>query len=269
MHMQIKGPLDRLLASVLPHEITHTVFAHYFRCPVPRWADEGGSVLSEDDIERRRHDTLVRGLLNQGRQIRMRTLFSLREYPRDVMCLYAQGFSMTDFLVKRSDRRTFLKFIAHGMNHGWDNAVQTYYRHRSVEELEEAWLASLRDGRTVQPDTQIAAGQRYEGRTTGGSSTMVRLTAPPVQPGGPAPGARAAMPTPEQMGQRFGGAPVVPAAAQPALPPPPPPPSPVGSGWQPVVQPVPAASPGQQPYYPPPASPGPQQASAPYFPTPV
>src|SRR5262249_42772271 len=49
--MEIRGPLDRLLASVLPHEITHTVFAYYFRCPVPRWADEGGSVLSEDEVE--------------------------------------------------------------------------------------------------------------------------------------------------------------------------------------------------------------------------
>ena len=48
--MQIKGPKERLLNSVLPHEVTHTVFAYYFKQPVPRWADEGGAVLSEDDI---------------------------------------------------------------------------------------------------------------------------------------------------------------------------------------------------------------------------
>src|SRR5262245_40800558 len=89
MKMEIQGPLDRLLASVLPHEITHTVFAHYFRCPVPRWADEGGSVLSEDDIERDRHDKLTRSILNQNRQIPLRRLLSLKEYPRDVVCLYA------------------------------------------------------------------------------------------------------------------------------------------------------------------------------------
>src|SRR5262245_9198207 len=40
MKMEIQGPLDRLLASVLPHEITHTVFAHHFRRALPRWADE-------------------------------------------------------------------------------------------------------------------------------------------------------------------------------------------------------------------------------------
>ena len=33
--MHIEGSLDRLLASVLPHEVTHTVFAFYFRQPVP------------------------------------------------------------------------------------------------------------------------------------------------------------------------------------------------------------------------------------------
>ena len=49
--MEIQGSYDRLLDSVLPHEVTHTVFAHYFRQPVPRWADEGGSVLSEDELE--------------------------------------------------------------------------------------------------------------------------------------------------------------------------------------------------------------------------
>src|SRR6202158_2609266 len=119
MKMEIQGPLDRLLSSVLPHEITHTVFAHHFRQPVPRWADEGGSVLSEDDLERDRHDKLTRTILNQGKQIPLRRLLSLKEYPREVMCLYAQGYSMSGYLVKRSDRKTFLSFVAHGMQNGW------------------------------------------------------------------------------------------------------------------------------------------------------
>jgi hypothetical protein len=202
MRMEIKGPLDRLLSSVLPHEITHTVFAHHFRCPLPRWADEGGSVLSEDDVERERHDKLVRNILNQGRQIRMRTLLSLKEYPAQVHCLYAQGFSITEFLVKRSDRRTFLNFVGHGMRQGWDSAVQTFYRHRNIEEMEEAWLAYLRDGRRI-PDVQLARNQRSP-QTATPAGTIVRLTLPPVPPLDPAPLARGAMPTPEQIGQRFG-----------------------------------------------------------------
>src|SRR5258708_27612556 len=93
--MHIEGPLDRLTASVLPHEITHTVFAHYFRRPVPRWADEGGSVLSEDDLERGQHDMLVRQILNSGRAFPLSRLVNLRDYPQnmpDVGALYAEGY---------------------------------------------------------------------------------------------------------------------------------------------------------------------------------
>ena len=31
--MNIEGSFERLLSSVLPHEVTHTVFAHHFRTP--------------------------------------------------------------------------------------------------------------------------------------------------------------------------------------------------------------------------------------------
>jgi hypothetical protein len=262
MKMEIQGPLDRLLASVLPHEITHTVFAHHFRQPVPRWADEGGSVLSEDDIERVRHDKLTRQILNQGKQIPLRRLFALKEYPREVMCLYAQGFSMSDYLVKRGDRRTFLAFVGHGMNHGWDSAVQSFYGHKSVEELEGAWLQYLRDSRSQpgQPGMQLAHNPRMNPTTPPparptanttppsrqpnqvASRPIIRLTAPPMEPFDPAPVVRGAMPGPGRADERFG---------QPFAPIPAPPPLPLNMGgphpdraWQPVtVAPIPAAGP--------------------------
>lgn len=234
MHMEIQGPLDRLLHSVLPHEITHTVFAHHFRCPVPRWADEGGSVLSEDDLERDRHDKLTRSILNQGKQIPLRRLLALKDYPREVMCLYAQGFSMADYLVKRSDRRTFLSFVGFGMQAGWDQAAQNYYGHRSVEELEEAWLKHLRDTKrnpNQSPSAEVQLAQNpqappqaiaplqqqalaavqpktnqpnaYQPGYAAGRPS-VRLTVPPVQPLDPSPVVRGAAPSNDQVGQRFG-----------------------------------------------------------------
>ena len=39
--MSVQGSLERILDSVLPHEVNHTIFASYFRRPLPRWADEG------------------------------------------------------------------------------------------------------------------------------------------------------------------------------------------------------------------------------------
>jgi hypothetical protein len=152
--MHIEGRYDRLLASVLPHEITHTVFAHYFRCAIPRWADEGGSVLSEDEPERNRHERITREVFNTpGRYIQLATLFRLHDYPDDVMSLYAEGYSVSNFLVSQGGdkgRQTFLNFVACGMrNDDWNGAVQRYYGYRNVNELERAWVDSVRRPRAA------------------------------------------------------------------------------------------------------------------------
>jgi hypothetical protein len=182
--MHIEGAPDRLLASVLPHEITHTVLAYYFRTPLPRWADEGGSVLSEDDRERGVHEQTIRGFLQAGRAMPLRRLFGLMHYPPDVMVLYAEGYSVASFLVGQSNRQAFLSFVAQGMQGDWDAAVRTHYPpYRSVEELEGAWVQHIRSGR--QQSTQLASNrggpsdQRVAGPT---SRVVVRQTAPPAQP---------------------------------------------------------------------------------------
>jgi len=197
--MQIRGPLDRLIYSVLPHEITHTVFAYHFKSPVPRWADEGGSVLSEDDTERDRHDKLTRSILNKGQQIPMRTLLALKEYPPQVMCLYAQGYSISDYLVKRSNKQHFLNFVGHGMQHGWDQAAKAHYGHKNVDELEGAWLQYLRESKpgaqnqfAANPTTNSTGNASANFMGTGGGKT-VRMTVPPTQPFESAPVIRGAM----------------------------------------------------------------------------
>src|SRR5882724_5448866 len=186
-NMHIEGTLERLLASVLPHEVTHTVFAFHFRQPVPRWADEGGSVVSEDEIERKRHDKLVRSILNNRQAMPLRRLFSLHEYPPDVMVLYAQGFSVTDFLVGKSSRPAFLNFVADGMSKGWDMAARTHYGYQNVEELEQAWLQHLRDTKQ-RPPTEVARGPApapWKPSTSASpisQEIVVRQTVPPVPP---------------------------------------------------------------------------------------
>jgi hypothetical protein len=177
--MHIEGSLDRVLASVLPHEITHTVFAYNFRTPVPRWADEGGSVLSEDDLERSRHDQLVRSILRTpGRAIPLRRLFTMTKYPPDVMVLYAEGYSVTNFLVATSGRKTFLDFVAMGMRGDWDGAAKTYYGYKTVEDLEQGWLQFLQNNR--QESGQVLASRGTDGDPA--SRMTVRLTVPPAQP---------------------------------------------------------------------------------------
>jgi hypothetical protein len=205
--MHIEGPLDRLVASVLPHEITHTVFAYYFGCPVPRWADEGSAVLSEDELEKSRHDMLVRQIINSGRMIHLGQLFGLRDYPREVGALYAEGYSVSSFLVSigpggagsTSSRQQFLQFVAHGMQpqYGWDRAAQAYYRFPSVNQLESAWYDFLRRPRNQPPPDELAANNpERTGPFDPASRVVVRLTAPPMQPlpDDPAPVIRGQMP---------------------------------------------------------------------------
>src|SRR5262245_53669462 len=119
-NMHVEGPLDRLLRSVVPHEVMHTILAHTIGKPVPRWADEGCAVLAEDEPEEKRHDGALRQVLGGGRAIPLGRLFSVRDYPPDVMALYAQGHSVTRFLVEKKGRATFLAFLRQGMDGGWE-----------------------------------------------------------------------------------------------------------------------------------------------------
>jgi hypothetical protein len=135
----VEGRLDRILASALPHEITHTIFAAYFGMPMPRWADEGASLLSEDLRERRRHDQIAVDLFARRGELPLSRLFQVEDYPKDLMGFYGQGYSISRFLIEMGGRPRFLKFVHDGMNDGWDNATRAHYKLASVRELDRAW----------------------------------------------------------------------------------------------------------------------------------
>jgi hypothetical protein len=176
-HMSVEGPLHRILDSVLPHEVTHTIFAARFRRPLPRWADEGGCVLSEDREERARHDLMVRQICRSGRLIPLRRLFVLTEYPRDVMALYAEGFSVANYLVGMKGKRTFLDFVATGQTGGWDAAIQQYYGLNGIEALQERWIDWLIQGVGTGADEPAAGSPAVIAATQrrGGSANVERV----------------------------------------------------------------------------------------------
>ena len=139
--MVVEGRLDRILASALPHEITHTVFAAYFGGPMPRWADEGASLLSEDLRERRRHDKIAEDLLSRRGDLPLSRLFVIEEYPSDLMGFYGQGYSISRFLIEMGGRPRFLRFVREGTQTGWDAATRNHYGIAGVHELDRAWRA--------------------------------------------------------------------------------------------------------------------------------
>ena len=141
--MQVQGTLERILDSVLPHEINHTIFACHFRRPLPRWADEGAATLFEHRSEQLKQLALLNEVIrNKNEIISLRDLLSMKEYPqgqRPMLTLYAQGYALADFLVQQKGRHAYLKFIADGERGTWEEAISANFDHAGIESLEKNW----------------------------------------------------------------------------------------------------------------------------------
>ncbi|MBX9791357.1 MAG: hypothetical protein K2Y37_20750 [Pirellulales bacterium] len=145
--MQIQGTPERIVDSVLPHEITHTIFASHFRRPLPRWADEGACTTVEHNSERGKMSRMLIDFLQTGRGIAFNELFVMRDYPSDVMPLYSQGYSLCRFLIEQGGPRKFVEFLGAGMNGDrWTEAVKSHYGFASLGQLQAAWLDWVRQG---------------------------------------------------------------------------------------------------------------------------
>ncbi|QDV15555.1 hypothetical protein Pan153_01690 [Gimesia panareensis] len=158
--MQIQGSLERILDSVLPHEVNHTIFACHFRRPLPRWADEGAATIVEHESEKKRQRLLNRQVMGTNKRIPLRHLLSMTEYPEEmqqVLTLYAEGYSLADFLLQRGGRKRYLMFLQDAHKNGWDEAIAKLYKYKNVEELEQHWGNWIIAG---SPDLNLPAGQQ-------------------------------------------------------------------------------------------------------------
>ena len=176
--MTIQGSAERVLDSVLPHEITHMVFASYFRQPLPRWADEGGATSVEHISEKQKHRQYLVQFLHTGRGIAFNQMFAMTEYPQDVMPLYAQGYSLSEFLIYHGGRRKFVDFLADGMrDNRWSEAVQRHYNITDLSVLQNTWVAWVSQGFPAPDPAVIAASAQ-----TPAASQSVANPPPPAGP---------------------------------------------------------------------------------------
>jgi hypothetical protein len=145
--MTIQGSLERILDSVLPHEVTHTIFATHFRQPLPRWADEGACTTVEHESEKAKQQQMLIGFLQTGRGIAFSRMFAMREYPHDVMPLYSQGYSLARYLVAQGGRRKFLDYLSDGLrDENWMRATKQHYGFDNLRTLQDRWLAWVAQG---------------------------------------------------------------------------------------------------------------------------
>ncbi|MBN1854582.1 MAG: hypothetical protein JW829_17760 [Pirellulales bacterium] len=156
--MNIQGSRERILDSVLPHEITHTIFASHFRCPLPRWADEGACTSVEHPDEVAKYERMLIQFLRTRRAIPFSQMMTMKEYPEDIMPLYAQGHSVVDYLMQRNGKRAFLSFLSDGMETGkWSQTVRQHYGYQNLLSLQNDWLEWVKQGRPdILPGTDPA-----------------------------------------------------------------------------------------------------------------
>lgn len=164
--MEVQGSLERILDSVLPHEINHTIFACHFRRPLPRWADEGAATLFEHRSEQLKQLSLLNEIIrNKHELISLRDLLAMKEYPRGqrpMLTLYAQGYALADFLVQQKGRHAYLKFISDGERGSWEDAIRTNFDHEGIESLEHNWQGWVLAGMpklTLPRDQMLAANE--------------------------------------------------------------------------------------------------------------
>lgn len=180
----VHGSKERILDSVLPHELTHALFATHFNKIVPRWADEGASTIHESKSETNKHDAGLIKYLQESRGVTFADLFYSKEYPSDILPFYAQGYSVTKFLINLGDeieknendsrritgKQRFVEFLEQGMRtENWPEALNTFYGFQKIGDLKKAWNEQL---------ANAVKKNEYVGNENFGKESIAQLIAP-------------------------------------------------------------------------------------------
>lgn len=76
------------------------------------------------------------------RKIPLRKLLPMKEYPadqQDVLTLYAEGYSLVDYLMQHGDKPKYLRFLKTAFAGGWEKALEEHYGFASIDQLESQW----------------------------------------------------------------------------------------------------------------------------------
>jgi hypothetical protein len=192
--MNIQGSRERVLDSVLPHEITHTIFATHFGRPLPRWADEGGSTTVEHNSEKAKQDKFLVEFLTTNRGIAFNDMFRMKDYPKDILPLYSQGYSLARFFIQQGGKPKFVQYVGEGMRtSNWTATTKKFYGYSSLSELQLTWVDWVRQGTPLMPDGSVPPALLASNRT----SDAVASTAGQASSATPVRNAVATAPAPD------------------------------------------------------------------------
>jgi hypothetical protein len=149
--VNLRADHPNLLASVLPHEVTHVVLADLFPDqPIPRWADEGMAVLAEPVSEQGLRAADLADPLAAGRLFRVQDLMAM-DYPDGKYwgLYYAQSVSVTRYLVELDSPARFIQFLQASQDGGVEVQLRKHYQIDGFADLQRRWHTYARASSTT------------------------------------------------------------------------------------------------------------------------
>jgi hypothetical protein len=149
---------DSFLKVVLPHELTHAIFAEFVYGTrieeqrlnsLPLWIDEGMAVYMQEESDYKKR---CKKALKDNEFISLQKLISFKKYPADEIELayfYAQSPSLTEFLISAYGGSKFLSLSKKSVfdDEPMDELIEKVYygKINSLQELENDWVAYIKE----------------------------------------------------------------------------------------------------------------------------
>ena len=124
-------------------------------------------------------------------------MFTMKDYPRDILPLYAQGFSVAKYLIMEKGRRHFLDYVNAAMElerpgrelDAWNRVTKQYYGYEDLSDLQvrgERWVAEGSQEKEI-PSNQDRVASFNENQKAAGQSIRRQASntvKPPADPFG-------------------------------------------------------------------------------------
>ena len=172
------GGFSQQLALIPKSSLWPPVLRHH----LPRL----GYPFVEHTVERTKQDKLLIEFLTTDRGIAFNHMFAMKEYPRDILPLYSQGYSLSRYLIAKGGKRKFVQYLGDGMKwNNWTAATHKHYNLRSLSELQITWLDWVRNGSpAIPPDNRDSALALDTSPYRSPDAGDARATPSPTPPGG-------------------------------------------------------------------------------------
>ncbi|MCU0961002.1 MAG: hypothetical protein MUF48_12935 [Pirellulaceae bacterium] len=137
--------------TALAHELTHAILADCFPSRrLPRWADEGIALWADQPRKKGLHRQAVHRAIERQSAPAIADTLLRTDYPAGdklpVFC--GQSLMLVEFLVQLDEPSRVVEFTRVAVDHGYDRAAQQVYGLNGIADLQQRWLAHVRQSAT-------------------------------------------------------------------------------------------------------------------------